>query len=306
MNIIDILLRKLPLSKAELSLLIVTAPNRYKVHTIDKRNHRGKRTIAQPTAEVKIVQTVIQNYLLNLLPIHECATAYRRGISIRDHAAPHAGKKYLLKIDFTDFFPSIKGSDFVAHLDRYLKVENETANLLESIFFWRQRKTKNLVLAIGAPSSPWLSNTVMYDFDKRLTEYCHINNIIYTRYADDLALSTDFPNILGKALKYIQQLCGELDYPRLAINEKKTVFTSTKFNRTLTGLVLANDGSVSIGRTRKREIRALAKNYARGEVDAEKVGHLRGLLSFTWSVDQSFNASIKRMIGEEKYSLLMK
>lgn len=146
----------------------------------------------------------------------------------------------------------------------------------------------------------------MYDFDKYLSEYCRNKNITYTRYADDLALSTNVPNILGETLEYIRRLCCELDYPTLTINDKKTVFTSTKFNRTLTGLVLANDGSVSIGRTRKREIRALAQNYARGEVDAEKVGHLRGLLSFTWSVDQKFNASIKRMIGEDKYSLLMK
>lgn len=156
MNIMDILLKRLPLSRAELSLLIVTAPNRYKVHTIEKRNNRGKRTIAQPTAEVKIVQTVIQNHLLNRLPIHECATAYRRGISIKDHATPHAAKKYLLKVDFKDFFPSITDGDFIKHLDRYAKMEKESADLLASIFFWRQRKTKNLVLAIGAPSSPWL------------------------------------------------------------------------------------------------------------------------------------------------------
>lgn len=305
MTFTDLLARKLPLSRGELLLLIATAPNRYKVHTIEKRHNRGKRLIAQPTAEVKVVQTLLQGHLQGLLPIHECTKAYRARTSIKDHAEPHATKRYLLKIDFKDFFPSITSADFGQHLSRYTEMNQDGVDVLSRVFFWRPKLTNRLILAIGAPSSPWLSNTILFDFDSRLSEYCREAGIVYTRYADDLALSTNTPNILGDALAYVRTLCAELPYPRLTINEDKTVFTSKKNNRTLTGLVLSNSGSVSIGRERKREIRSLANHYSRGLLVPEKIAHLRGLLAFTLSIDRAFNAAIERMIGPKKYEELM-
>lgn len=305
MILMDILSKRLPLSRSELMLLILTAPNRYKVHTIEKRHGRGNRLIAQPTAEVKIIQTITQKYLKAKLPVHECAKAYQPNTSIKHHASPHASKRYLLKIDFKDFFPSIKSEDFCLHLERHVAIDRESIEMFTNIFFWRPKITKDLVLAIGAPSSPWLSNTILFEFDTRVLEYCNDAEIVYTRYADDLALSTNNPGVLIKAFAIIRSICAELTYPRLTINEEKTVFTSKKFNRTLTGLVLSNDGSVSIGRDRKREIRALAKNYDKGEIDAEKIAYLHGILAFTLSIDRSFNVSIERMIGTIKYRRLM-
>lgn len=305
MNLIDLLAKKVPFSKAELNLLIATAPNRYKVHAIEKRNNRGKRLIAQPTAEVKYIQRIVQKYLNDRLPIHNCAKAYRPGQGIKDHADPHAANRFLLKVDFKDFFPSIKGADFFNHLIRHTKTDEETAKLCTSILFWYQKSSGNLVLAIGAPSSPWLSNTILFEFDSQLTQYCSAMGITYTRYADDLALSTNNSNSLSNALTKITDICSGLDYPKLTINNERTVFTSKKSNRTLTGLVLSNDGSVSIGRDKKREIRALANNYQYGRLTLEQTGHLRGLLAFSLSIDKSFNASIERMIGTVKYRELM-
>lgn len=306
MNVIDLLAKRLPLSRSELQLLIATAPNRYKVHTIEKRHGRGKRTIAQPTSEVKMIQRLVQGFLRAELPIHECAKAYQPGTSIKDHASPHAANSYLLKIDFKNFFPSIVGDDFIAHLLKYTDVKRQAAEVFTRVFFWTPKKTDRLILAIGAPSSPWLSNSILYDFDTALSEYCFANGIIYTRYADDLALSTNTPRVLENALEYVRHLLENLAYPRVSINDEKTVFTSKKFNRTLTGLVLANDGTVSVGRSRKREIRALACGYSRGTVTQDQVAYLRGILAFTMSIDAGFNESISRMLGKDKYTELMK
>lgn len=306
MNLIDILAKRLPLSRNELLLLILTAPNRYKVHTIEKRHNRGKRIIAQPTAEIKLIQKITQRYLSEKLPIHDCAKAYRRNTSIKDHATPHASNNFLLKIDFKDFFASIKSKDFSTHLEKLIKIDQESAEIFARIFFWRPKGSNNMILATGAPSSPWLSNTILIDFDTRVADYCRSVGVVYTRYADDLAFSTNNANVLGEILLKVRSICTEIDYPKLIINEEKTVFTSKKHNRTLVGLVLSNDGAVSIGRDRKREIRALAKNYDKGQIQAEQISHLRGLLSFTTSIDKSFNASIERMIGPEKYLKLMK
>lgn len=305
MNPIDLLARRIPLSRSEISLLIETAPSRYKVHSIEKRHGRGTRTIAQPTAEVKLAQVTLLKLLKKVLPIHDCAKAYRDGLSIKDHAAPHAANSYLLKVDFKDFFPSITSADLRLHLRKHSDLDEEWIRSLERVFFWRQKITNRLVMAIGAPSSPWLSNSIMHDFDEALTAYCQSTGITYTRYADDLALSTNTPDILRDALVMVKNICADLKYPRLTVNDEKTVFTSKKHNRTLTGLVLANDGSTSIGRTRKREIRALAHHFDNNALDPEQVANLRGLLAFTYSIDPDFNSSVARMIGVEKYNSLM-
>lgn len=305
MNILELLLKRLPLSQSELLLLIATAPHRYKVHTIDKRHNRGKRVIAQPTAEVKVVQEVLQSILREQLPVHPCVKSYQRGVSIKDHALPHADKSYLLKVDFKNFFPSILGEDFRRHLKLHRDFDDRSAKVFESIFFWRPRRDPKLRLSIGAPSSPWISNTILFEFDSMLSRYCHERDITYTRYADDLALSTNTPDILRDALEYIKTICDQIDYPRLVINPDKTVFTSKKRSRRLTGLTLANDGTVSIGRNRKREIRAMASQYSRGLLVPDQIANLRGLLAFTLSIDRDFNKSIERMIGTEKYITLM-
>jgi len=44
--------------------------------------------------------------------------------------------------------------------------------------------------AQGFPTSPMLANIVLRGFDKTMIEFCKENDIVYTRYADDLAFSS--------------------------------------------------------------------------------------------------------------------
>ena len=96
-----------PFSESELVLLILTGPTRYKDHSINKRHGRGKRLISQPTVELKLIQRWLVSSELSSLPIDEHATAYRKGLSIRNHVEPHTRSHFLLKLDFRDFFPSL-------------------------------------------------------------------------------------------------------------------------------------------------------------------------------------------------------
>jgi RNA-directed DNA polymerase len=306
MNVIELISSQFPLSSLETSQLIKTAPSRYKVHEIDKRNGRGKRTIAQPTAEIKVLQRFLVEAAIPDLPIHEAAKAYRKDHSIIDHALPHAKKHYLLKLDFKNFFPSIKATDFIAHLRRQTTLSQEDIRLLARIFFWRPRGQRKLILSIGAPSSPYISNTLLFDFDTRLGEYCEANEIVYTRYADDLALSTDRADILKAAHAYVREICTKGKHPQLELNEEKTVYTSKKHHRELTGLTLSNDGRASIGREKKRLVRSMTYNFSKGELDVEDHSKLRGWIAFAMSIDQDFVRTLVDMIGNEAFERLMR
>lgn len=305
MNVIETILHEFPLGLQEVERLIRTAPSRYKVHEIEKRNGRGKRIIAQPTAEIKLLQRYLLERYISNLPVSDAAKAYRLNHSILDHAEPHATHQYLLKLDFKDFFPSIRAVDFIKHLRKYSTLSREDAKTLSRVFFWRPKGQRDLILSIGAPSSPAISNTVLFDFDSALIEYCAKSEITYTRYADDLALSTNQPNILSDALKYVVTLCHSLKSPRLTLNDDKTVFTSKKHHRQLTGLVLSNTGTASIGREKKRTIRAMAHHYKQGILSPEDQAKLRGWLAFMMSIDREFVRTIETMIGQVAFQKLM-
>ncbi|HBQ88072.1 MAG TPA: RNA-directed DNA polymerase [Alcaligenes faecalis] len=305
MNIIENLQKAYPLSKEEVEFFIQSAPRRYKVHHIEKRNGRGLRVIAQPTAELKIIQRWVTKKFINKLPVHDSAMAYRLGKGIKNHANSHAQQKYLLKLDFKDFFPSIKPRDLKLHLANYTDLHKDDISVILKLLF-RYDKSKGLSLSIGAPSSPAVSNTIMYPFDEMVSDYCKKRKIKYTRYADDLAFSTNHPHILDVLQNFIRELCESLKYPKLKLNEEKSVFTSKKFQRQLTGLILTNDGKISLGRDKKRLIRAMAHNYKIDKLDPKEVSRLRGWLAFALSVEPEYVESIKRMLDKDIYEKLMK
>lgn len=306
MNIFERIQSDFSLSTRDVRVLLFTAAYRYKLHYIEKRHGRGKRLIAQPTAEIKLLQRWAVEKYVDQLPIHKAATAYRSGVSIKDHASIHADNRYLLKLDFQDFFPSILGEHFLMHLKSHMKISEEDANLLMRLLFRFDRKAQVYVLSIGAPSSPAVSNTIMYDFDNTLSNYCKTHDIVYSRYADDLALSSSKPKALDDAFLFVKQLCKDMPYPRLQLNDAKTVFTSKKHRRQLTGLILTNEGKPSLGREKKRLIRSMAHRFSLNQLPQDQILHLRGLLAFAFSIEPVFFSSINRMIGEEAFHRLMK
>jgi len=275
----------------QLQLLSITAPHRYKVYQIKKRNGRGERTIAQPAKVVKRLQYWVIEHILKQCPIHNCATAYQEGSSIRKNASAHKDCSFILKMDFQNFFPSLTPNDFIAHLKLHgipNDYTEEDINLLCRILFWKPRRGNGLILSIGAPSSPAVSNTLLFSFDEKMSTFCDQNHICYTRYADDLTFSMNNRDLRTPLLDYLCNVLHELPFPRLYINREKTFFGSKSACRKVTGLVLTNDGRVSLGREKKRLIRSMIDHYLKGHLNGDEAKQLRGLLAFAKDVEPSF------------------
>ena len=227
------LLARSPFSEHELFVLIATASSRYKVHYIEKRGGRGHREIAQPTKEIKFLQRMLFKHELATLPIHHAAVAYRQGLSIADHARPHARGRYLLKLDFKNFFPSIKWPSLEHLLTRDTQYTEAELRILCNLLCRKATSTDVHQLSIGAPSSPHISNYVLHEFDAKLTDFCSGLEVRYTRYADDLALSTNNPGTLDVVEREVRRLLEDLAYLGLKLNEEKSVNVSKKSRRTL-------------------------------------------------------------------------
>ena len=290
----------LPLSSEELLKFIRSSPMRYKVYFIPKRKPGEFRTIAQPAREVKALQYWVMANILRQFPVHPAATAYREGRNIADNARPHAYNRFLLKLDFKDFFPSIRDTDFKRFLTKNAPaVTDVEAELLTRILFWRPKGTRHLCLAIGAPSSPLLSNILLFDFDRAVSRFCSRLGISYTRYADDLSFSAQASDLLAEAEKQVAGLCTRRRSPRLTLNIEKTVRVSKKGSRKVTGLVLTNEGRISLGRDLKREISATVHYFLTGKLSKEETLSLRGTLAYANSVEPEFLNRLRAKYGPE-------
>jgi len=150
----------------------------------------------------------------------------------------------------------------------------------------------NLILSIGAPSSPLISNAMMFAFDQKVADLAQQNDIAYTRYSDDLTFSTNKENVLFDWPEKVAVILGEIPSPQISLNDSKTVFSSMKHNRHVTGVTITNDGKASIGRSRKREIKTRVFCLLNEGVTSDEVDSIRGLVAFANVVEPDFVARL--------------
>lgn len=298
------LLDALPFSKSELNLLVETAPFRYKEYQIPKREKGKFRNIAQPTPEIKLLQTWLIENIFSHFRVHSVAKAYKKKTGLVDNVEPHKNNRFLLKIDFENFFPSITAERFKKFLGNENFSEQDIV-LLCNVFFKHDRATRSLRLAIGAPSSPTLSNILLYPLDEAIDSKCREMGITYTRYADDLSFSTNEPNQLEKLERLLPILINEASPVDLVINAEKTVHTSKKHGRRITGLVITSKNEISIGRERKRLLRSQIYRFLNGMLAPEEKDSVRGYLAFLNSVEPAQITRLKKYYGENIIDNLM-
>ena len=301
--LVEFLMRELRVSEREVRMLIATAPNRYKVYNIKKRTG-GWREIAHPASELKVAQRALMRNFLHDLPIHPCATAYVQGSSIRKNAAMHSHNGPILKYDFKDFFPSITESSWLSYCSQNGIFDREDAVRSGRIFFRRPKGGRILRLSIGAPSSPVLSNILLNAFDREIYDRVSPHKITYTRYADDMTFSALRTGNLEIVDKILRSTLNRMGSPKLTLNEDKTVLITPKFRRSVTGLVLTLDGRVSLGRERKRNLRAGVHRYILGNLNVHEQASLAGNLAFAKDVEPEFYTRMERVYGREVLEVL--
>ncbi|HDU8493163.1 TPA: retron St85 family RNA-directed DNA polymerase [Aeromonas hydrophila] len=296
MNIISQLAQALHKPEDLIEDILFTAPERYKIYFIPKRTH-GYRLIAQPSRSLKECQRAFLGSFK--LPIHSSATAYREGLSIKENALAHKNNSYLLKLDLENFFNSISPQIFwkVWEELKLERLEKSEQNLIEKLLFWKCNQ--ELVLSVGAPSSPAISNFCMYTFDSILLSHCEALDITYTRYADDLTFSTNIENALFKIPSEVEKVLFNCFDGYLRINNSKTIFSSKAHNRHVTGITLTNNGDISLGRGRKRYVKHKVHQFSLGKLDLYEIKHLQGLLAYAHHIEPEFyNSLINKYSGE--------
>lgn len=280
----------LSLDEAQTWAMAKKAPKTYRKYFIDKKNG-GKREIFHPAKQTKALQYALIDIVLSRLPVHDAAVAYRPGMKspLVKNAMQHGYLPFTVRVDCRDFFPSITPKD----LERTLRGSKDFITLLgDDVSFIQcacfvKYRNGHLGLAIGAPTSPTISNAVMYDLDSSILSLTKkiSNESVYTRYADDIIFSTNVKGGCATFVKKLKKLFDKTTSPKLEINKEKTVYSSRASKRRVTGLVVCPDGTITIGRKRKRYIRKLLFDFKRGTLSKELTTYLRGYIAFTLDVE---------------------
>ena len=277
-------------------------------NNIDKHYHNAfipksdgtKRKLSVPDFILKQVQRSIVDNILAYYPISRYAKAYAFGASVQKNAMPHVGKKKILKLDVEGFFDNIiysKVKDVVFYEEKFA----EPIRILLSMLCYHRD-----TLPQGAPTSPAITNIIMYDFDEKIGAYCEQKGIAYTRYCDDMTFSGDFDE-----KEVIELVKGELRKMGLFLKNRKTAVIPNTKRQTVTGIVV--NEKINLTKEYKKKIRQEMYYIAKfgldghlnriGEADKKKyLLSLKGRISFvlqTIPQDKEF-LEYKDLIAKEK------
>lgn len=187
----------------------------------------GYRNLSVPDEVLKSIQKRIADVLLIHMPVSRYAKAYRFGSSTIRNAKHHVGKSIVLKLDILHFFDSIRYStvkDKVFPEEIYA----EPLRILLTMLCYHKD-----VLPQGAPSSPAITNIIMYEFDELIGQWCQDRSIAYTRYCDDMTFSGDFDP--AEVIRFVRL---ELKKMGFLLNEQKTKIQRPGQQQTVTGIVV--------------------------------------------------------------------
>jgi RNA-directed DNA polymerase len=229
--------------------------------------------------------------------VHPAATAYVKGRSIGENARRHSKNDVILKLDFEDFFPSIRVRDWTTYIQKYAPEWTNDGAILTRILFWGQGQPRPKCLSIGAPTSPLISNLVMYELDQIISREADEKALVYTRYADDITVSGSSIDSIIAFERFIRAAVKQSATPKLKINEKKRGVYTKGQRRMVTGLIITPEARVSIGRERKRQISALLHKFSLGLLDTERTGYLKGMMGFAIANEPDFVTRMRRKYG---------
>jgi hypothetical protein len=270
----------------------------------------GYRRIDAPVPELmtalrdlkEILET--QFHALN----HTAAFAYVRHRSALDAVKRHQsnGSHWFLKLDCANFFGSTT-PDFVFEMLQHIwpfdavmalpAGDRALRSALDLAFL-------NGSLPQGTPISPLLTNLVMIPLDhyffNTLQSY-EGQRFVYTRYADDIDISSRYTFDPRKLTAFIQAGFARFHAP-YSIKEEKTHYGSSAGRNWILGVMYNGEGNITIGHRKKQAFRAMLNEYLsrRGTESPWSYGEiqqLQGLLSYYRKIEPKYFESVLSRYG---------
>ena len=230
-----------------------------------KKKTGGMREITAPHPRIKGVQQRLLRILFDVYQPKDVTQGFVINRSICTNAKIHIRSKFILNIDLENFFPSINfGRVRGLFLAEPYKSTNDVATVLAQICCYKNQ------LPQGSPVSPIISNMICARLDSHLHKLARKHHCYYSRYADDITISTNksvFPSEIAKLVdsngklvcKLGNSLLNTIKNNGFKVNEAKTRLQKYNERQVVTGLV--SNKRVNVPREFVRDIRAMLHNW---------------------------------------------
>lgn len=264
-----------PFSRKQVSYNLRNADSLYKSFQIPKKSGKP-RTITAPNPSLKAIQRCLALLLQAAYQPTLSVNGFVPGRSVVSNAAVHADKKYVLNLDLENFFPSISFGRVISVLQlNPISAQPKIAHYITQLSCYEG------FLPQGAPTSPVISNLICQRLDRRIESLVKSYQVAYTRYADDLTLSSDQPFENG-LLNHLDQIIQDEGF---TINMEKVRLQLKNSRQEVTGLTV--NEKVNVSRKYLREVRAMLHNW-------ETMGHEAAQQKFLQSYKPRISAKKKK------------
>ncbi|MCD4719839.1 MAG: reverse transcriptase family protein [Desulfobacula sp.] len=221
-----------------------------------KKSSGAKREILAPKPKLKIVQRQILDNILQKIQLNSHAEGFRKKRSILTNAKRHIGKKVVIKMDVKNFFPSITFKR-VLGLFIALGYPHQVSMTLTKLM------THDGKLPTGAPTSPAISNILSTKLDKRFANLGEKTDFDYSRYADDISISSNNRNIT-RMIPFFKKIVQEEGFE---INEAKMRILRNGGRQKIAGIVV--NQKLNIEKREIKKIRAVLFNCRNKDINQE-------------------------------------
>jgi RNA-directed DNA polymerase len=190
------------------------------------------RIIDNPSDDLKAVQSLIAQRLLQPVKLPNHIFGGIKGKSVLDNVVFHRDSRVLLKMDLARFFPTITNRHIYQVWNEVLGCSPRISALLTRLTTFERH------LPQGSPTSTMLANFVLHAFDGPFRSGCDRLGIRYSSWVDDLAFSSDNPRpIIGTVISTLRK-------GGFRISRKKLEITGPGARKILNGVVV---GPSSLG-----------------------------------------------------------
>lgn len=296
---VPVLVKKLEnFNEAHAKLFEAERKSLYSEFYIPKKSG-GLRKIDAPNEELKSALRELKAIFeedFNML-YHTSAYAYIRNRSTIDAIKRHQANesKWFLKTDFSNFFGSttldftMKMFGMIFPFSEVVACESGKAALEKALSL----AFLDGGLPQGTPLSPAITNTIMIPIDHRLANYFASKQMVYTRYADDILVSSKVDFRYREAVDFINKVVREEFGAPFMIKPEKTRYGSSAGRNWNLGVMLNKDNEITIGHQKKKQFKAMICNYIndakRGvQWDLSDVQVFRGLISYYIMVERGY------------------
>lgn len=222
---------------------------------VSKKSRFGKeRHFAIPDDALADVQRWILRYILDSADPHPASFAYRKGRSAVLCARKHLGCRHLIKMDIKDYFGSIEEravynvfanigypSLLSFEMTRLCTVRPQASTRSSHgrqryLAIPHYRKGSVGVLPQGGPASGALANLGTIGLDEELSQLADSYGCVYTRYSDDIAISSGLDLTLSEQRQIVSRVSSILGRHGFQANKYKTRLIGPGAARILLGL----------------------------------------------------------------------